>query len=730
MALTVRATPPRETGGGDVPTVIVQADAMWRDALARASAEKKMLVVFFRESACTRCEAFEQGALHHPAIVRRLDGVVFLTLPSDAGAGARLWAAEGSGVGLFDRSATLRARWRAIPDTTNFGVILDSAVAVGPQFERAVHLAENGSSGEAEIHAAAGLHMLERRVEARAALERARKSGRAEVRQSADVTEALFDLDAGTADLRTVTRLEKIAAGAARPEIAADAWMVAGMIHRAKGSTALALRAFESAHRIAPAGTGPHTAAQEAIDELRSASADESQVIRILPLERQVVRGRQTVRTKVGTIAVARVVFSLDGREVAHVRRPPFSGSIDFGSLPERRTIRVVAYGRNGSEVGRDERIVNDAGELFRVRITSPREGPAEERVRVAMDVRVPPQRKVNRVTVYWNEAQRAVLTSPPWECVIALDDATAGAIGVLRAVAELDDARISEDSVLLNAGLAEHANVHLVELPITVIATPGATLPVVVRDSVTVTEEGRRRPVEAIATPAETALTVGVLLDVSASMQRTLPDLQEAASRFLATALGPRDRAFLIPFDTRARLVQPATSDLALLRRRIMKFRPGGLTALYDAMALGLLQFEGVKGRRALVVFTDGLDRTSESTASEVMELARRSNVPIHFIASVPGVAATANTPAAPAGNGPHRELSFLARATGGTAHTLRELSELPTVFAHIEERLGSQFLVFVRTDPASRENEWRRITVRVEGADALAPEGYFASW
>lgn len=120
-----------------------------------------------------------------------------------------------------------------------------------------------------------------------------------------------------------------------------------------------------------------------------------------------------------------------------------------------------------------------------------------------------------------------------------------------------------------------------------------------------------------------------------------SLLDVQEAAIGFLESTLGPRDRAFVITFDTRARIVQPATSDVSQLRRQIMTLRPDGLTAIHDAMFLGLLQFEGIKGRRAMVVFTDGLDLTSEYTAADVRELARRVHVPIHVIASTPGVEA-----------------------------------------------------------------------------------------
>ena len=163
-----------------------------------------------------------------------------------------------------------------------------------------------------------------------------------------------------------------------------------------------------------------------------------------------------------------------------------------------------------------------------------------------------------------------------------------------------------------------------IVQLPITIFGT---------YSNISVREGKKARRVESIATAAETPLTVGLLLDTSDSMEETLPDLQEAAIRFLDTILGPRDRAFIISFDTRAHLLQLPTRDVARISHTIMLLRPDGLTSIYDAMALGLLQFEGVKGRRAMILFTDGRDVTSEYSASDVGELARRVSVPIHVI-------------------------------------------------------------------------------------------------
>jgi VWFA-related protein len=667
-----------------VPTV-PDGGAAWRDALGRAKAEQKPIVIFYRTTPCTRCRDFERISVPHPTIQRRLPKVVFAILP----------APKDPEVVLYDRAGVARARWPIIPDTSNFGVILDSVAAIAPDLERAVQRAESGSSAEGDLELATALARLGFPSEARAALARAAASPSAETRQAAALTGALLDVREGKAD-RAMTALQQIATNAETPKLAADA--------------------------------------QRALAALRAARAPaERGALHILPLERQLVSGKHTVRTHIPSAAVARVTFSLDGRDVRRVERPPFSTTIDFGDVPQTHTVRVVAYDRQGREIGRDERIVNEAGETFWLRLTSPAEGFAEGRVRVAMNLRAPATRNVKRITVSWNDADRAVLTTAPWDATV---DIPAGEIGVLRAFAELDDGRTSEDAVLLNAGgMVGHSDVQLVQLPITIIRADGAP-PQLTARQITVREGTTIRRVESIAGAAETPLTVGLVIDISGSMQKTLPDVQEAAIRFLETILTPRDRAFLIAFDSRARLVQPATADLALLRRRLMAMRPDGLTALNDALVLGLLQFEGIKGRRALIVFSDGYDVTSQYTTEDVSELARRVSVPIHAIASIQDMPAQldATTPvrASSAAAATDDDLQRLARATGGTAHRLDTLPALPSIYTRIEAALRAQLLAFIRTDPATRENEWRSIKVDVKG-DALevfAPEGYYAAW
>jgi VWFA-related protein len=699
------------------------ADPAW---ITEAASAKKMIVAFYRPARCNACTAFERESLPHPAIQRRLEQVLFRTAPS----------AEAS-VAVFDQGGTLRARWSGVPkDTTTFGTVLDSILASAPHFAHAIELTGLGPY-EGELEAGVGLSKLGRRDDARAAIARAREHGSTKARELGIVATAMLDLGDGKSD-EALAALEGLTTSATSPDTAASAWIGLGMIHRAANRIDEAVRAFEAAIAAAGAESDLGVTASQAIQALRSASAPSA--IRILPFPGQIVTGKKSVRTSVESVAVARVVFSIDGAERAAVTKPPFSATIDFGRVPQAQTIRAVAFDVNGNEIGRSELIVNNAGETFWLRLTEPREGPASGKVHVSAMLRAPAAHRVQRVVVSWNDAERAVITAAPWEADVDVP----AEVGILRAVAQLEDGRTAEDAVLLNgAGFSETSDVPLVELPITIPGGPVKAEDVVIR-------EGRTQlRVESVTAGADAPLTVGLLIDSSGSMLKKLPDVQEAAIRFLDTTLIANDRAFLITFDSQARLVQTPTSDRDALRQRILNIRPGGNTALHDAMILGLLQFEGIKGRRALIVFSDGADVVSRYRREDVADLARRSNIPIYLIVARPPVGPRAQIPqVAPRTGLPTRanvvpfasngvwptamdELRRVSNATGGFAHAIGELEDLAAVYDVIETDLRAQTLVVVRTEAGKSANDWRKIEVEVKGRKGVrAPEGYYGAW
>src|SRR5262249_8916104 len=107
--------------------------------------------------------------------------------------------------------------------------------------------------------------------------------------------------------------------------------------------------------------------------------------------------------------SIAEVVFSLDGAEVMHKRKPPWSVELDLGRVPRSHELKAVAFDASGKEVARDELLINGGAHLFRVRLTDPRpERTYETSVPASAQVTVPEGGVVERVEFYLDETKVA----------------------------------------------------------------------------------------------------------------------------------------------------------------------------------------------------------------------------------------------------------------------------------------------------------------------------------
>ncbi|MBW3670383.1 MAG: VWA domain-containing protein [Acidobacteria bacterium] len=715
---------------GDTILSAPAADTAWYQAMRRANEERKPILAYFRPPSCSTCSRFER-TLEHPAIQRRLADVELVQMHPTAGEIGKIWNSRDPGLGVFDRLGNFRMHFEGLPDTVTLATILNDISDAAPHFERAVTAAENGRPDDGELDAAIAYMMLGRESDARESLDTAIGEGAPEIRQYARTAKALLDSDLKRPDaasepkrVAALEELDRIIATALTPQVAGEAWLTIGLIHRMAGSREAAAEAIVTAKGLLSeesriAASSPY--ARSALEDAPGGNGP-IQILRPAP---QLLTGRVTIKTRVASAEVTAVAFELDGVQVGTVRRPPFSASIDFGQFPEQRVIRVTALDGLGVQIGRDSLTVNEGGERFWLRLVEPREGDVEGPTRIRMKVRSPSTESVKKVTVSWNDAVVAVVRNAPWETNIRIP----AELGVLRCVAELTDGRTAEDAVLLNAyGHVERADVPLVELPVTFVdAVPDTKT---IRDEIFVREGARFRTVDSVLSAAEALLTVGLIIDTSGSMEKSLMSVQEAAIGFLETVLGERDRAFLIGFSTRASLVQPSTSDMELLEDGVVGLRADGSTSLYDAIAVGLLQMEGVKGRRALVVLSDGADSTSRYGATDIAELAKRSHVPIHLIAVPPENAFLGSGDRSWAVM--YQALSRMAESTGGSAYTLKNIDDLPQVYEQIEAALRSQVLLIVGTEPGKGADEWRAVKVGFETRTIRmhAPDGYYAPW
>ena len=125
--------------------------------------------------------------------------------------------------------------------------------------------------------------------------------------------------------------------------------------------------------------------------------------------------------------------------------------------------------------------------------------------------------------------------------------------------------------------------------------------------------------------------LSVGIIFDVSGSMEKNLTPARTAANTFMR--MGDRDdEYFLIVFSDSPQLEETFTTDITKLQNRLLLTHAKGSTSLYDALYLGLEQASrGSSSRKALLLITDGLDNHSRYSFSNVKDFAREHDVQIY---------------------------------------------------------------------------------------------------
>lgn len=210
------------------------------------------------------------------------------------------------------------------------------------------------------------------------------------------------------------------------------------------------------------------------------------------------------------------------------------------------------------------------------------------------------------------NAARRAPQMERPAPARAERPEATPGARGE---VAE----EVGEDEVV-------RVNAALVTVPVSVLDRDGRFIGGLGKQDFRVFEDGVEQQVAYFA-PVEQPFTVALVIDTSGSTRFKLEDIQDAAIAFL-DQLRPDDRVIVVSFDDDVRVLSDVTSDRTALRDAIRRTRPGEGTRLYDAVDVVInQQLSRVQGRKAVVLFTDGVDTASKrasfkSTLADAEEL------------------------------------------------------------------------------------------------------------
>jgi Ca-activated chloride channel family protein len=246
-----------------------------------------------------------------------------------------------------------------------------------------------------------------------------------------------------------------------------------------------------------------------------------------------------------------------------------------------------------------------------------------------------------------------------------------------------------------------------LVLVPVHVTDGDGKTIGDLTRDHFQIFDEGAPREIVSFTTE-EAPVSLGIVMDLSASMQAKLPQaisaLREATGRF-----GPGDEAFLLTFSSHPSLRQGFTGDVASLTDNLQFARTEGRTALVDAVYQALEQVRrGRNPRKALLVISDGGDNNSRYRESELLEAALESNTQIYTIA----IHEQRFSPEERSGA---YLLQKLATSTGGLHFDLQSRHELPKTGEKIARALKNVYMIGYKPPAESTSGKWRRIRIRL---------------
>ena len=246
-------------------------------------------------------------------------------------------------------------------------------------------------------------------------------------------------------------------------------------------------------------------------------------------------------------------------------------------------------------------------------------------------------------------------------------------------------------------------------------------------KDDFEVIENKKPQNIIEFTSESDLPLRLAILIDTSNSIRDRFRFQQEAATAFIDGTVRPRqDKALVVSFDTAAELVTDLTDNVGDLEKAVQGLRPGGGTALYDAIFFAsrdkLMQDQPLyKFRRAMVILSDGEDNQSRYTRDQALEMAQKADVTVYTIS-------TNITKIETDGD---KVLKYFANETGGHMFTPFKASDLNQSFENISNELRHQYNIFYRPEPLKTDGLYHPVDIRVKGHKDLmvrARKGYYA--
>jgi VWFA-related protein len=247
--------------------------------------------------------------------------------------------------------------------------------------------------------------------------------------------------------------------------------------------------------------------------------------------------------------------------------------------------------------------------------------------------------------------------------------------------------------------------DVNLVVFNVTVTDSKGRQVSGLKSGDFRVFEESRLQELK-LFHAEDTPASVGLIIDNSGSMREKRADVAKAALDFV-TASNPEDEMFVVNFNEHVYyglLPSTAFTNNVDILRTALTAVPGGLTALYDALAAGIDHLKkGTRDRKALVVLSDGGDNASHRSLDEVLQIAQRSNATIYTIGIYDATDEDRNP----------RVLRKIAQLTGGRAYFPESVGDLEQVWREIAGGIRSQYTIGYFSTNARRDGAFRKVKI-----------------
>ena len=254
--------------------------------------------------------------------------------------------------------------------------------------------------------------------------------------------------------------------------------------------------------------------------------------------------------------------------------------------------------------------------------------------------------------------------------------------------------------------------NVKLVNVFTTVTDQSGAPVSTLKQEDFQVFEDGKPQQIAVFHRESELPLSIVVAIDTSLSTRGDQKLELESARRFAHAILRPIDGLSLFQFSEIVDQLTPFTSDLHTIDKAINRVHSGSATALYDTLYLASDALEARRGRKVMVVITDGGDTVSKTNYQEAVRAAQEAEVILYSIIIVPIENSAGRD------TGGEHALIQLSRDTGGKYFYASGIEQLDAAFRQISDELRTQYLIAYYPTTRLADSDYRRIEIKVNPA------------